>query len=138
MATAKKVKLNKNARAWVKALRSGKYKQTKNVLTRVDPNTGEILGNCCLGVACELALKAGLPLKVKTVGELIQYDNHESFLPESVQNWLGLRKDDGAWGTDAGSNLTSRNDGAQIYSIKPQSFKQIARIIEQKAAELFV
>lgn len=35
-------------RAWVDALRSGKYEQTQNVLQDADG------GYCCLGVACQL------------------------------------------------------------------------------------
>src|SRR4051812_34484552 len=38
---------------WVKALRSGEYKQTKGALHTADG------AFCCLGVACDLALKAG-------------------------------------------------------------------------------
>lgn len=40
---------------WVAALRSGKYKQGKNVLHNVDAGT-----YCCLGVLCDLAVKAGV------------------------------------------------------------------------------
>ena len=43
---------------WTKALRSGKYKQTKDTLQ--DKN-----GYCCLGVACELFTE--LPIKTKNV-----------------------------------------------------------------------
>lgn len=38
-------------REWVKALRSGEYKQTSSTLRRDDGSC------CCLGVACDLALK---------------------------------------------------------------------------------
>lgn len=39
---------------WIEALRSGKYKQTKNVLkTRLSLNNEEC-GYCCLGVLCEI------------------------------------------------------------------------------------
>lgn len=41
---------------WVKALRSGRYKQTTNVLCRLDGN-GHVAGYCCLGVLCEVASK---------------------------------------------------------------------------------
>jgi hypothetical protein len=38
---------------WVAALRSGKYFQTLGRLVAVD-NNDNVVGNCCLGVACEL------------------------------------------------------------------------------------
>ena len=134
MATAKKtVRLNKNARAWVKALRSGKYKQTKGFLTDINPETGEITGHCCLGVACELALKAGVPLKTSGKRSVF-YDDNNSHLPLAVQKWLGLASVRGNFtrSDKEGTDLTIEND------INGKSFKQIARIIEQKAAELFV
>jgi hypothetical protein len=132
MATAKKktVKLNKNATAWVKALRSGKYKQTIGQLTEVNPETGEIVGHCCLGVACELALKAGVPLKTETQNYYVRYNKESSLiLPTMVQKWLGLSCLNGQFGDD-GKSLASENDTGK-------SFKQIARIIEQNAKELF-
>jgi hypothetical protein len=130
MVTAKKTKLNKNARAWVKALRSGKYKQTKNVLTRVDVETGEIVGNCCLGVGCELAVKAKVIASPEIGLGGLEYDGENAILPTSVREWLGLKDETGNFSRGA-RNLSGENDGGK-------SFKQIARIIEQKAAELFV
>lgn len=130
MAT-KKVKLNKNARAWIWALRSGKYKQTTGILTQADVTTGEIVGNCCLGVGCELALKAGIPMKVQTSADgVVSYDSESKVLPPVVLDWLGLNCAKGIF-NKGDRTLTSDNDGGK-------SFKQIARIIEQKAAELFV
>lgn len=38
-------------RKWVKALKSGHYKQVKGTLERRH-NNGEVVGNCCLGVLC--------------------------------------------------------------------------------------
>ena len=132
MATAKKKlnkALNKNARAWVKALRSGKYKQTKGTLARIDGHTGEILGLCCMGVLCELAVKAKV-IPAPSVGLAdLSYDSQNAVLPASVQEWAGLKDETGSI-RNLG-NLTYQNDSGK-------SFKQIARIIEQKAAELFV
>lgn len=39
------------AKRWVKALRSGKYKQGRGKLRRVED---EVTKHCCLGVLCEL------------------------------------------------------------------------------------
>lgn len=129
-----KVKLNENAKKWVAALRSGKYKQTQNRLASVDSATGEVTGYCCLGVACELAKAAGvdIPTYVGGGGRSLFYGNEETTLPSSVQRWLGVDDDEVDLkyaGKD--TSLAGLNDGGK-------SFKQIARIIEQKAKELFV
>lgn len=44
------MKMPKLAKDWVRALRSGKYKQTNNRLKRMDPDE-----YCCLGVACDVS-----------------------------------------------------------------------------------
>lgn len=76
--------LNKNAKAWVRALRSRKYKQTTGALT----NDGKF---CCLGVACELAVKAG----VIPPAEDEMYAGRAGKLPQKVVKWLGLVDNEG-------------------------------------------
>lgn len=44
-------------RKWVLALRSGKYKQTTNVLVRMNKKTQLPKAHCCLAVACEVYIK---------------------------------------------------------------------------------
>jgi hypothetical protein len=77
----------------VKALRSGKYPQTRGVLSRVlATGTGVPAGQCCLGVACDIS---GLgkwtvnnlddPLKYEVDG-----DSDGSVLPERVKDWYGF------------------------------------------------
>ena len=126
MATAKK-KLNKNARAWVKALRSGKYKQTFGVLGTVN-GFGEVCSNCVFGVLCELAVKAKV-IKSKVSGHNISYNGNTAVPPTKVTNWVGLRTN---WGDFDKTDLTTLNDENR------RGFNEIADIIEQKAAELFV
>lgn len=44
-----------NRQAWIAALRSGRYRQTRGVLFRKEPSWGGApAGYCCLGVACRL------------------------------------------------------------------------------------
>src|SRR4051812_2834892 len=87
--------LSPNARKWVEALRSGRFKQTRGVLTNDE-------GYCCLGVACQLFIEEGGDLKAikrpTAWSHAITYvepetDDFEfvSMLPSSVQSWLGLR-----------------------------------------------
>jgi hypothetical protein len=42
---------------WVAALRSGEYQQTRQTLYRTEGDQDYPAGMCCLGVACDLAIK---------------------------------------------------------------------------------
>lgn len=129
--------LTEPQRQWVAALRSGKYKQATHVLARLGEG-GEPVGFCCLGVACELAIKAGVDITVdtarweahlgKSTVPIRTYDKDRAFLPPAVANWLGLVDVGGKF--DDGS-LASHNDAG-----KP--FERIADIIESKPSGLFV
>jgi hypothetical protein len=44
-------------RKWIKRLRIPGLPQTTKQLTRVNVKTGEITGQCCLGVVCEIAVE---------------------------------------------------------------------------------
>ena len=75
---------------WVAALRSGEYEQGTEYLHRGDTF-------CCLGVLCDLAIKAGAP-EVKEnrrhAGGVSVYSGSESSLPSSVVEWAGLSYSD--------------------------------------------
>jgi hypothetical protein len=100
----------KNLRKWVKALRSGKYRQTTGTL--VETHNGRKNAYCCLGVACKIL---DVP-KVDYVGHGTLED-----LP-NVQNMLGIDSG-GTLPSDATVDLTVLND-AEGYN-----FKQIANVI---------
>ena len=129
--------LNPNAKKWVEALRSGRFKQGKRALTTV---IGGEEYDCCLGVACKVAIESGLDLKIsgRTMptlldGQLARIYDVSSYgvLPEKVREWLGLMWSDGAYGTDAGEHhLTEDNDSGK-------TFEQIADIIESQPNGLF-
>lgn len=78
---------------WIEALRSGEYRQGKGYLNRY--KNGESLF-CCLGVACEVAMKNGVVVDTKKemgggeIEAVVWYDGTSTTLPLSVQNWLGL------------------------------------------------
>ncbi len=118
--------MNKNAKKWVKALRSGKFRQTREKLRA---RNGAC---CCLGVACEVAIAGG----VKVHREWSAYAKGYAYggeqlsgeLPEEVRQWLGLRISDGVY---RNSRLTYDNDTLGL------SFKQIADIIESEPEGLF-
>lgn len=85
--------MNDNARKWVKALRSGEFKQGKRRLRDGD-------AFCCLGVACDLfhrdtGLGAWDRSSTFEVSDVPGYADHIN-LPIPVRDWLGLEDRAGA------------------------------------------
>lgn len=113
---------------WTKALRSGKYKQTRGTLAKVNKR-GIPQSFCCLGVACEVYAKA-------TGKEFNWYFNAEgSVLPNTVKKWFGMKTWGGTYTPsksywDGTRDLIGDNDTAK------RNFNKIADIIEKHAKEL--
>lgn len=112
---------------WIKALRSGEYKQCKKGLRVED-------GYCCLGVLTDLYEKEnnrGKWIRVKTdlpdqfvfdVGNGYNY----SFLPGTVCDWAGISRIDSSVDIGDGTDdLITLNDALG------KSFNEIADIIEK-------
>lgn len=74
----------KNRKLWTDALRSGEYQQCTGVLRDADQ------GFCCLGVACDVAVKHGVEMLVSIRGGNYEYDDSWSSLPTKARAWLGL------------------------------------------------
>lgn len=114
-------------RLWTDALRSGEFKQGKSKLRDIEDNY------CCLGVLCELAVRAGViepakPITANGVRVRYTYDNYGGFLPPVVQEWAHLSSDCGQYlGHHA---LYSENDHGV-------PFEDIAKTIESKPKGLF-
>lgn len=105
---------------WVEALRSGKYKQAVSVLRSGDRF-------CCLGVACELAVDAGVAERSGD-GYSDSYGSEVGKLPVEVVFWLGLKT---SYGEIPGrKSLIAMNDSGR-------SFSEIADIIESEPEGLF-
>lgn len=117
--------LNKNAKKWVAALRSGKYKQGKGALHKVSKSRHHTF--CCLGVACEIYRKEN-EIKVVKYGSHIIYNEKAGVLPQEVTDWLGLDNNGGYYSK---SSLMSHNDEDRL------SFEEIADIIESQPKGLF-
>lgn len=135
--------MNSNAQKWVAALRSGEYQQANNFLHIED------VGHCCLGVACDLAVKDGVPMKIEhretTKGgkpiTVTVYNGNTGILPLSVCEWLGLRAEIGgsegkyaieaADGVQDTQTLTALNDAGA-------TFAEIANVIESEPEGLFI
>lgn len=104
--------------AWLAALRSGEYTQTRE---RLFDGTG----HCCLGVLCELAAKASVVNRDSNWFEAADDSNDysETSLPQAVQRWAGLKVSDPEV---LDRPLTSWNDDRKA------SFAEIANLIEEE------
>jgi hypothetical protein len=126
MKTTKK-KLNSNARKWVRALRSGKYKRGQSYLARKSKRG--VLRHCCLGVACELFAKEHRLKRIIDTDGVTSFgpEQEASFCPERVTKWLGLTNPRGEFDEDS---LVRVNDSGG-------SFRAIADLIESQPKGLF-
>lgn len=86
-----------NMRLWVAALRSKKFKQTRGNLKRISLITDEVIGHCCLGVICELAIEHGVNIHAVTAahGEgadsaAVVFLGSSGYLPTLALTWLGF------------------------------------------------
>jgi hypothetical protein len=89
-----RLRQRRNRRRVARALRSGKYKQSKNRLTTIHDDG---ITHCCLGVACEVYQKYVGDLlvvdkpKYSDTGYAVRaYDWAEATLPKKVMDWLGM------------------------------------------------
>ncbi len=105
-----------NMKIWVKALKSGKYKQIVGELRDFDRKNCY----CALGVCCAEYEKS-------TKKKLSHNSWTNCDLPTAVQRWLGVKEDDPRVGTgplDQEHHITSLNDA------EGWSFKKIAKALE--------
>jgi hypothetical protein len=86
------------AKKWVKALRSGKYKQGECYLKQFNDN-GQAK-HCCLGVLCELYNdsmrknhKKTLSTKIRSKHstDCVTFNNKEGELPKVVMKWADIK-----------------------------------------------
>lgn len=116
-------------RRWIKALESGEYKQGRKVLVTAAAKGDSF---CCLGVLCDLAVRAKVieaPPAVK-IGETFYYGEcrDEVSLPSEVREWAGLTSYYGYYDDD--SSLAELNDMGK-------TFKTIAKVIKSAPKGLF-
>ena len=126
----------KIAEKWVAALRSGEYLQGRGQLAKVVYSTKQpdnaVIKYCCLGILCDLAVKAGLPIDVghtdvTAYSDGITYDEGTVYLPPIVQRWADIQTMNGR--IDNKTSLSKLNDTCK-------TFPEIADIIEQHVQEL--
>lgn len=121
-------------KAWVEALRSGKYQQTKSMLYDGD-------GFCCLGVACDISklgdweLADESDVDVGAHNYVCEMDVDAVGLPDDVRDWLGLKNSSGQHLINGGKDYETLPN---INDHEGKSFSEIADLIEQRAADLFI
>lgn len=110
------------AKLWIKALRSGEFKQGIGTL---ESKQGEL---CCLGVLCNLALVEGICGYYNDSDKPIYFDESSALLPDSVKLWARMNSEQGSLFEKAYS-LSHFNDTGK-------SFDEIADIIEKHWKQL--
>jgi len=126
------------AKKWVKALRSGKYKQGECYLKQFNDN-GQAK-HCCLGVLCELynnemKKKHKKSLNTKIVDGYaerpVSFNKQQQGLPSVVKKWAGMKDSLGYFiaDTEFSECLADLNDMGT-------KFKTIANTIEKNVENL--
>ena len=125
------------AKKWVKALRSGKYKQGQVYLKQFHDN-GKT-EHCCLGVLCELyndemkknhKKMLSTKIRCKNSGtDCVTFNNKEGELPKIVMKWSGVKDSIGRYSTDDTGSLADMNDTGK-------TFKTISNFIEKNVENL--
>ena len=114
---------------WVKALRSGEYKQAIGQLRREG-------SYCCLGVACDLygkhALKGDRWEPYKDSPLSYTFLGQGGALPRQVVKWLGLKRSCTFGQLKDGTTLMQMNDDPEYK----EGFNGIADLIEKGALVL--
>lgn len=124
---------------WVAALESGDYLQGRGNLATVetvtvDDLTTEVVKWCCLGVLCDLAVKAGVIHATQEFGRL-RFAGEGSVLPQIVSRWAGLDGEDNPGVGDGKKPLSVWNDGSyygqEHENVPSHSFEEIAAAIRE-------
>ena len=98
------------------ALRSGKYKQTTDALSKEG-------GFCCLGVACDVYRK-DMGLTSPSISALKWNNRHDGKLPKFVANYYGFES--------TNPYLEKNNKATYCNDALEYSFKKIASLFERK------
>lgn len=105
---------------WLKALRSGKYKQAMHTLKN---NNNEY---CCLGVLCDIYAKIN---KKKGFDKHNYFLDENAILPMKVIKWAGLSTEGYKYDCQ---NVRIGDNSLSNLNDKGKSFKYIANVIDKK------
>lgn len=112
MAMDKKLK-----KAWLTALRSGKFRQAEGTLE--ERSNGRIKGNCCLGVLCRVA-----GIKPVITGSATHFDEEENWLSANLKKQFGVTQ-------RMQEKLANLNDSTDDDGKFKNTFKTIATYIDK-------
>lgn len=124
---------------WLRALSSGEYVQAVGSLHEVGTEGDDRY--CCLGVLCELAVKAGVTKRRTEVnptdpwGRKMEYgygnakDMDTCYLPDEVLKWSGLGSRTGV--LPEGTNARFDHHSLANANDVGKSFEDIADLIEE-------
>lgn len=120
---------------WVKALRSGEYKQARGMM-RVDGDTEGEYGYCCLGVLCDLYANQFNDDFDYVVGGNFETDT----LPAEVAEWAGFNEGNEYDylavfndGVDKSTHVATKILNRPIeLNVFPWTFEGIADFIEEQ------
>lgn len=120
MPVAKKTTLRDRRERWIKALESGRYKQTDGTLREVN---GKNVSYCCLGVLCDLEKEKGQKWNssefVTDVPTEVPFDGcYVDYPPDSILKKLNVSD-------DLAKTLADMNDSGK-------TFKEIAAFIRDE------
>lgn len=120
--------MNGNALKWVEALESGEFTQAQAQLKYGD-------SFCCLGVACEVYSRETGNGSWNGDIWVEEGDSVKCHLPRTVQDWLGLRTDNGSYTLTGQPEccLIDLNDSRRA----PHSFAKIAEVVRSEPPGLF-
>lgn len=116
---------------WTAALRGGEYQQGQGLLNA----DGKL---CCLGVLCEVAVKAGIvDARLDKDADITSYASKYDTLPPAVREWAGLPEDNKFGNPNNPTvkvgedeiSLAELNDG-EGHADHPHSFAEIADLID--------
>lgn len=108
---------------WVKALRSGEYKQGVELLCF---SSSKYTSYCCLGVLCEVMIKEGMKIEIKEGDDgAKRYNGQAHDLPVSIQSATGMQTRVGLIAPGATRSLVQMND------FEGMSFEELAGVIER-------
>src|SRR6185437_7486402 len=111
---------------WTGGLRSGEFTQGKGYLDKDGKQ-------CCLGVLCILAVRAGVEVDVFTDEDgTVSYDGHDLLLPPSVMAWAGLDDENPAVTYVEDGPFGPQSDGLGYVNdeVEGGTFERIAGLID--------
>lgn len=119
---------------WIAGLLSGEYMQGHNVLTT------ESGLDCCLGVLCKLAIKAGVISEPIIFGGNHQYgedgDRSSTCLPVKVMQWAGIKTPKGTLPSSFSCPSLPNTGALSGLNDNGMPFEEIAKVIAENVEDL--